>query len=72
MNKLKFNTSDSHCEYPLVETYRSSMYHYPDIEGCELQCHDPMFSMDEHRQIHNLIKWLATLCFICNLFTIVS
>lgn len=72
MRELKFNSTAGRCEHPLVQTYRPEAYHYPNFEGCDLQCYDPMFSIDEHRQIHNLIAWTATIAGLCNIFAIVS
>ncbi|XP_025408524.1 protein smoothened isoform X2 [Sipha flava] len=72
LHDLKFNSSGGHCESPLVQTYRPEVYHYPNFEGCDLQCYDPLFSMDEHRQIHNLIAWTATITAFCNIFAILT
>ncbi|XP_050424869.1 protein smoothened isoform X2 [Adelges cooleyi] len=72
IRELKFNSTAGRCESPLVQTYRPEAYHYPNFEGCDLQCYDPLFSMDEHRQIHNLIAWTATIAGICNTFAILT
>lgn len=72
LHDLKFNSSGGHCESPLVQTYRPEVYHYPNFEGCDLQCYDPLFSMDEHQKIHKLIAWTATITALCNIFAIVS
>jgi len=72
LRELKFNSTAGRCESPLVQTYRPEAYHYPNFEGCDLQCYDPLFSVDEHRQIHNLIAWAATIAGLCNIFAIVS
>ncbi|XP_050523956.1 protein smoothened isoform X2 [Daktulosphaira vitifoliae] len=72
IRELKFNSTAGRCELPLVQTYRHEVYHYPNFEGCDLQCYDPLFSMDEHRQIHNLIAWTATIAGLCNIFAILT
>lgn len=72
LRELKFNSTTSHCEPPLVATFRPEVYHYTNFEGCELQCYDPLFSIDEHRQIHSVIAWTATISSLCNIFAIVS
>ncbi|XP_060875791.1 protein smoothened isoform X1 [Metopolophium dirhodum] len=72
LRELKFNSTAGRCESPLVQTYRPEAYHYPNFEGCDLQCYDPLFSMDEHRQIHNLIAWTATIAGLCNIFAILT
>lgn len=72
MLDLKFNSTAGRCESPLVQTYRPEAYHYPYFEGCDLQCNDPLFSEDEHNQVHKLIAWTATIAGLCNIFVIVS
>lgn len=69
---MKFNLTAGRCELPLVQTYRSEMYHYPNFEGCDVQCYDPLFSMEEHKKIHNLIAWIVTITGLCNVFAVVS
>ncbi|XP_018796507.1 PREDICTED: protein smoothened [Bactrocera latifrons] len=67
---MKFNATGS-CLPPLVPADSSSSY-YPGIEGCGVQCKDPLYTDDEHRQIHKLISWLGTLCFLANLFVVAT
>lgn len=72
LRELKFNSTAGRCELPLVQTYRPEVYHYPNFEGCDIQCYDPLFSKEEHRQIHNLIAWTATIAGLCNVFAILT
>lgn len=46
--------------------------HYDGVEGCGVQCDNPLFTPDERYQIHRLVAWAATACLIFNLFTVVS
>jgi len=50
---MKFNGTGQ-CLSPLVPTDTSASY-YPGIEGCGVRCKDPLYTDDEHRQIHKLI-----------------
>ncbi|XP_058818017.1 protein smoothened isoform X2 [Topomyia yanbarensis] len=68
--EMKFNATGQ-CLKPLVSADSSANY-YKDIEGCGLQCKDPLFTDDEHRQIHKLIAWGAGVCLTFNLFTIAT
>lgn len=67
---MKFNATGQ-CLAPLVATDLSASY-YQDIEGCGVQCRDPLYTDDEHRQIHKLIGWGATLCFFSNFFVVIT
>uniref|UniRef100_A0A0A1WQ87 Protein smoothened n=1 Tax=Zeugodacus cucurbitae TaxID=28588 RepID=A0A0A1WQ87_ZEUCU len=70
VQEMKFNATGS-CLPPLVPADSSSSY-YPGIEGCGVQCKDPLYTDDEHRQIHKLISWLGTLCFLANFFVVAT
>lgn len=67
---MRFNTT-AQCLPPLVPTDNPSAF-YEGTEGCGLQCANPMFNPDEHRQIHDLIAWAGGICMAVNLFTVVS
>lgn len=56
---------------PLVPTDNPSAF-YEGTEGCGMQCANPMFTPDEHRQIHELIAWAGGVCAAVNFFTVVS
>lgn len=67
---MKFNITGQ-CMLPLVTTDSAASY-YPDIEGCGIQCKNPLYTDDEHRQIHNLNAWGAGFCLICNALSIAT
>lgn len=67
---MRFNTT-AQCLAPLVPTDNPSAF-YEGTEGCGLQCANPLFNPDEHRQIHDLIAWAGGICMAVNLFTVVS
>ncbi|XP_075238286.1 smoothened, frizzled class receptor [Lycorma delicatula] len=67
---MKFNTTGK-CKPPMVQTdYPSSFY--DGMEGCGVQCDNPLFTPDERYQIHRFVAWTATISFIFNLFTVVT
>lgn len=70
VRELKFNTT-GRCLEPLVQTDLSAWY-YDGVDGCGVQCHDPMFTDHQRQQIHKLVAWGASICALFNLFTIVS
>lgn len=67
---MKFNLTGK-CAEPLVQTDISKNY-YKDIEGCGVECKDPYYTDDEHRQIHKLIGWGASICLSFNVFVILT
>lgn len=70
IRELKFNISGK-CLKPLVPT-DNALSIFDGVEGCGTQCYDPLYTPDEHYQIHSFIIWAAGLCCTFNLFTIVS
>lgn len=70
VREMKFNLTGQ-CLDPLVPAESSVSYH-PGVEGCGVRCKDPLYTDGEHRQIHKLIGWGATLCFISNLFVVAT
>ncbi|XP_067623011.1 protein smoothened [Eurosta solidaginis] len=70
VQEMKFNATGS-CLAPLVPADSSSSY-YPGIEGCGVQCKDPLYTDDEQRQIHKLIQWFSMLCFLANIFVVTT
>ncbi|XP_017086923.2 protein smoothened [Drosophila bipectinata] len=67
---MKFNVTGQ-CLSPLVPTDTAASY-YPGIEGCGVRCKDPLYTDDEHRQIHKLIAWAGSLCLLSNLFVVAT
>ncbi|XP_034246116.1 smoothened homolog isoform X2 [Thrips palmi] len=68
--EVRFNTT-SECMAPLVPTDNPSAF-FEGTEGCGMQCANPMFTPDEHRQIHDLIAWAGGVCAAVNFFTVAS
>lgn len=66
--KFVYNAS---CMYPLVRTVNEDSY-YEDIDGCGIQCMNPLFTDAEHRSLHIFIGIVASLCLISTLITVVS
>jgi smoothened protein len=65
---MKFNLTGQ-CLRPLVPTIDPSNS-YKGIEGCGLECKDPLYTDDEHRQIRKLIGWCASVSLFLHLFAI--
>lgn len=70
IREMKFNVTGQ-CLRPLVQAESSSSF-YKDVEGCGVQCKDPLYTDDEHHQIQKLIGWGASICLCFNMFTIVT
>ncbi len=67
---LNFNTTGT-CEKPLVPTKNQNSW-YPEVEGCGIQCQNPLFTEEEHEEVHIFIAVFGSLCMACTLFTVVS
>ncbi|XP_017855073.1 protein smoothened [Drosophila busckii] len=70
VREMKFNATGK-CMPPLVPADNAASY-YPGIEGCGVQCKDPLYTDDEHRQIHKLIGYGGSLCLLANLFVVAT
>lgn len=70
VREMKFNATGQ-CMAPLVLADSTNNY-YEDIEGCGVQCKDPLYTDDEHRQIQKLIGWCGLICMLCNGFVIAT
>ncbi|EDW03985.1 protein smoothened [Drosophila grimshawi] len=68
--EMKFNVT-GRCMPPLVPADNAASY-YPGIEGCGVQCKDPLYTDDEHRQIHKLIGYGGSICLLSNLFVVAT
>lgn len=62
--------NESACKRPLVETDHPSSW-YEGIEGCGIQCENPIFTSEEHTRIHRFVGAFGSLSFTCSLFTMV-
>lgn len=69
VQKIKFNTSGQ-CEAPLVKTDIQSSW-YKDVEGCGIQCDNPLFTEEEHDDMHAYIAYFGTITLLCTFFTLV-
>ncbi|CAK6961413.1 smoothened homolog [Scomber scombrus] len=70
VQKLKFNMSGQ-CEAPLVKTDIQSSW-YKDVEGCGIQCDNPLFTVDEHNDMHAYIAYFGTITLLCTFFTLAT
>ncbi|XP_057711528.1 protein smoothened [Corythoichthys intestinalis] len=70
VQKLKFNTSGQ-CEAPLVKTDIQSSW-YKDVEGCGIQCDNPLFTEEEHDDMHAYIAYFGTITLLCTFFTLAT
>ena len=70
VREMKFNLTGK-CLSPLVPADEAANY-YKDIEGCGIECKDPLYTDDEHRQIRKLIGWGASICLTFNLFALLT
>ncbi|XP_043093873.1 smoothened homolog isoform X2 [Puntigrus tetrazona] len=70
VQKIKFNTSGQ-CEAPLVKTDIQASW-YKDVEGCGIQCNNPLFTEDEHSDMHNYIAIFGSITLLCTFFTLAT
>ncbi|KAJ8262247.1 hypothetical protein GJAV_G00164270 [Gymnothorax javanicus] len=70
VQKLKFNTSGQ-CEAPLVKTDNENSW-YEDVEGCGIQCNNPLFTEDEHSDMHAYIALFGSITLFCTFFTLAT
>lgn len=70
MQKIKFNISGQ-CEAPLVKTDIQTSW-YKDVEGCGIQCDNPLFTEEEHSDMHGYIAIFGSITLLCTFFTLVS
>lgn len=70
VQNIKFNSSGQ-CEAPLVRTDNPKSW-YEDVEGCGIQCQNPLFTEAEHRDMHSYIAAFGAVTGLCTLFTLVS
>lgn len=70
MQNIKFNSSGQ-CEAPLVRTDNPKSW-YEDVEGCGVQCQNPLFTQAEHQDMHSYIAAFGAVTGLCTLFTLVS
>ncbi|XP_062861538.1 protein smoothened [Trichomycterus rosablanca] len=70
VQNLKFNTSGQ-CEAPLVKTDVQASW-YKDVEGCGIQCDNPLFTEEEHSDMHGYIAIFGSITLLCTFFTLAT
>uniref|UniRef100_A0A0K8S5C7 Protein smoothened n=1 Tax=Lygus hesperus TaxID=30085 RepID=A0A0K8S5C7_LYGHE len=70
VRELKFN-STGQCMSPLVPTDHPSWF-FEGVEGCGVQCNDPMFPDHDRQYIHKMVFGAASLCALFNLFAVLT
>uniref|UniRef100_A0A8B9X0L0 Protein smoothened n=2 Tax=Laurasiatheria TaxID=314145 RepID=A0A8B9X0L0_BOSMU len=70
VQNIKFNSSGQ-CEAPLVRTDNPKSW-YEDVEGCGIQCQNPLFTEAEHQDMHSYIAAFGAVTGLCTLFTLAT
>ncbi|XP_062990568.1 LOW QUALITY PROTEIN: protein smoothened [Elgaria multicarinata webbii] len=70
VQNIKFNSSGQ-CEAPLVRTDNPKSW-YEDVEGCGIQCHNPLFTEKEHHEMHVYIAAFSSVTIFCTFFTLAT
>ncbi|NXY81947.1 SMO protein, partial [Alcedo cyanopectus] len=70
VQNIKFNSSGQ-CEAPLVRTDNPKSW-YEDVEGCGIQCQNPLFTGREHREMHVYIAAFSSITIFCTFFTLAT
>ncbi|XP_030072706.1 protein smoothened [Microcaecilia unicolor] len=70
VQNIKFNSS-GRCEAPLVRTDNPKSW-YEDVEGCGIQCQNPLFTETEHREMHVYIASFSSVTVLCTFFTLAT
>ncbi|KAM5172055.1 protein smoothened [Mantella aurantiaca] len=70
VQNIKFNSSGQ-CEAPLVRTDNPKSW-YEDVEGCGIQCENPLFTQKEHREMHVYIAVFSSVTIFCTFFTLAT
>ncbi|XP_013084066.2 smoothened homolog [Biomphalaria glabrata] len=69
-DKLTFNTTGK-CESPLVRTDNPGSW-YNDVDGCGVPCDNPLFTPEQHREVHTFVAVFGSICLACTLFTVLT
>ncbi|NXP74590.1 SMO protein, partial [Ramphastos sulfuratus] len=70
VQNIKFNNSGQ-CEAPLMRTDNPKSW-YEDVEGCGIQCQNPLFTEKEHREMHVYIAAFSSVTIFCTFFTLAT
>ena len=71
LTDIRFNSSAARCQYPLVSTDDSNVY-YKNIDGCALDCDDPLYHRTDKIAFQNFIIWAGFISLTVVLISIVS
>lgn len=44
---------------------------YNDVDGCGVPCDNPLFTPEQHREVHTFVAVFGSICLACTLFTVV-
>lgn len=70
LRELKFNTTGQ-CTPPLVATEEESSW-YEEMKGCGVQCANPIFTDEEHEDLHSFMATLGGVCVACSALTVLT
>lgn len=70
-NKKDEKMQQGTCLKPLIHV-DDTIGVFDGIDGCGKQCEDPLYTTDEHKEIHSFVAWGAGICGAFNLFTIIT
>ncbi|XP_037786917.1 smoothened homolog isoform X1 [Penaeus monodon] len=68
--ELKFNTTGQ-CVPPLVATEEESSW-YEGVKGCGIQCANPIFTPQEHEDLHQFVATIGGICLACAALTVLT
>ncbi|CAL1530064.1 unnamed protein product, partial [Lymnaea stagnalis] len=69
-DKLTFNTTGK-CESPLIRTDNPKSW-YNDVNGCGVPCVNPLYTAEQHQEVHIFVAVFGSICLACTLFTVAS
>ncbi|XP_042205429.1 smoothened homolog isoform X2 [Homarus americanus] len=70
VRELKFNTTGQ-CAPPLVATEEESSW-YEGVKGCGVQCANPIFTAEEHEDLHHFVATLGGVCLALTALTVLT
>ncbi|XP_078665081.1 protein smoothened-like [Branchiostoma floridae x Branchiostoma belcheri] len=70
VKNMKFNGTGG-CERPLVETDNEKSF-YKGVDGCGIQCQNPLFTDAEHERIHKFIAGFGAVTVVFTFFTLAT
>ncbi|KAK7076484.1 hypothetical protein SK128_007506 [Halocaridina rubra] len=70
VRELKFNTTGQ-CAAPLIAAEEESSW-YEGVKGCGVQCPNPIFTPEEHEDLHRFVATLGGVCLACAALTVLT